>query len=70
MNPNTYTMKTRKYLGRTILPCSYQSSIQAGFHWYVESHHSPSGIPWGEENSSRFRSLRAAKEAIRESLRS
>ena len=63
-------MKTRTYFGRTILPCSYQSSVRAGFHWYVGSYHSPSGIPWGEENSPRFRSLRAAKEAARESLKS
>ena len=63
-------MKTRTYFGRTILPCSYQSSIRAGYRWYLESLHSPSGIPWGEENSSRFRSLRAAKEAVRESLKS
>ena len=61
-------MKTRKYFGHTILPCSYQSSIQAGFRWYIESLHFPSGIPWDEQNSSRFSSLRAAKEAVRESL--
>ena len=63
-------MKTRTYFGRRILPCSYQSSIQAGFRWYLKSFHAPTGIPWGEENSSRFRSLRAAKEAVRESLKS
>ena len=63
-------MKTHTYFGRTILPCSYQSSIRAGFRWYLVSLHVPTGIPWGEENSSRFRSLRAAKEAVRESLKS
>ena len=63
-------MKTRTYFGRTILPCSYQSSLQAGYRWYVESYHSPSGRPWDEQNSPRFRSLRAAKEAVRESLKS
>ncbi len=59
-------MKTRKYLSRSILPCSYAESTRSGMRWYVESLHS-TGIPYGEMDSHRFRSLRAAREWIRES---
>lgn len=60
-------MNTRKYLGREILPCSYVESTNYGFRWYVECRHQPTGIPYGEMDSKRFRSLREAREWIRES---
>ena len=58
--------KFRRYLGRSILPCSYVESTQAGYHWYVESIHSATGIPYGELDSKRVRSLAAAREYLRE----
>ena len=65
-------MKTKsfyRYLGSSIFPCSYVESTQAGYRWYVESIHSPSGIPYGEQDSKRVRSLAAAREYIRECAR-
>lgn len=59
-------MKTRTYLGYTILPCSYAENTRKGLRWYVESVHS-SGIPYGEQDCARFRSLREAKEYLRDS---
>ena len=62
-------MKTHKYLGRLILPCSYVESTQAGYRWYVESIHSATGIPYGEQDCKRVRSLAEARECIRECAR-
>ena len=63
------TPKYHRYLGHAIYPCSYVESAQAGFRWYVESIHSPSGIPYGEQDSKRVRSLAAAREYLRECAR-
>ena len=59
-------MKTHKYLGRNIFPCSYQSNTSKGYRWYVEAVHS-SGTPYDEQNCPAFRSLNAARAFIRES---
>ena len=61
--------KSHRYLNHNILPCSYVESAQAGLRWYVESIHSPSGIPYGEQDSKRVRSLAAAREYLRECAR-
>ena len=58
--------KSHRYLGSSIFPCSYVESTQAGYHWYVESIHAPTGIPYGEQDCKRVRSLAAAREYIRE----
>ena len=71
VNPS-HPMKTKsihRYLGSSILPCSYAESTQAGFRWYVESIHTATGIPYGEQDSKRVRSLAAAREYIRECAR-
>ena len=60
------TTQSHRYLGRSIIPCSYVESTQAGLRWYVESIHAPTGIPYGEQDSKRVRSLAAAREYIRE----
>ena len=66
MNP----MKTyRIYLGSRIFPCSYVESTLAGYRWYVESIHSATGIPYGEQDCKRVRSLAEAREYIRECAR-
>ena len=64
-------MKTKsyRYLGQSILPCSYVESTQAGYRWYVESIQSATGIPYGEQDCKRVRSLSAAREYIRECAR-
>lgn len=59
-------MKTHKHLGRLILPCSYAENTRKGLRWYVESVHS-SGIPYGEQDCARFRSLREVREYLRDS---
>ena len=61
--------KSHRYLNHNILPCSYVESAQAGLRWYVESIHSPSGIPYGEQDCKRVRSLSEAREYIRECVR-
>ena len=61
--------KSHRYLGRSILPCSYVESKQAGYRWYVESIHPATGIPYGEQDCKRVRSLAAAREHIRECAR-
>lgn len=58
--------KSHRYLNHNILPCSYVESTQAGYHWYVESVHSATGISYGEQDCKRVRSLSAAREYIRE----
>ena len=63
------TPKSHRYLGHNIYPCSYVESAQAGYRWYVESIHSPTGIPYGEQDCKRVRSLAAAREYIREYIR-
>ena len=62
-------MKTHKHLGSSIFPCSYAENTRKGLHWYVESIHSATGIPYGEQDSKRVRSLAAAREYIRECAR-
>ena len=49
--------KSHRYLGQNIFPCSYVESTQAGYRWYVESIHSAAGLPYGEQDSKRVRSL-------------
>ena len=61
--------KSHRYLGRSILPCSYAESAQAGYRWYVEYIHSATGIPYGEQDSKRVRSIAEAREYIRECAR-
>ena len=64
MNTNSH-----RYLNHNILPCSYVESTQAGYRWFVESVHAATGIPYGEQDSKRVRSLAAAREYIRECAR-
>ena len=64
MNP-----KSHRYLGRSILSCTCVESTQAGYRWYVESIHEATGLPYGEQDSKRVRSLAAAREYIRECAR-
>ena len=61
--------KSHRYLGQNIFPCSYVESTQAGYRWYVESIHSAAGLPYGEQDSKRVRSLAEAREYIRECAR-
>ena len=61
--------KSHRYLNHNILPCSYAESAQAGYRWYVESIHSATSIPYGEQDCKRVRSLSAAREYIRECAR-
>jgi len=61
------TTAIRSYLGRSIYPCSYVESTQAGYRWYVECIHPATKIPYGEQDSRRCRSLAEAREYIRES---
>ena len=56
----------RHYMQRPILSCSYVESREQGYRWYVPSVHPATGIPYGETDSPRYRSLAAAREAIRE----
>ena len=62
-------MTTKTYHGRNILPCSYAENTSKGLRWYVESVHSATGIPYGEQDSKRVRSLAEAREYIRECAR-
>ena len=63
-------MKTNhRYLGRSIIPCSYVESTQAGYRWFVESVHPATGIPYGEQDCKRVRSLSEAREYLRECAR-
>ena len=59
-------MKTHKYLGRLILPCSYVDNTSKGYRWYIESIHPATKIPYGEQDCARFRSLRTARAFIRD----
>jgi len=61
------TTTSHHYLGRSIYPCSYVESAQAGYRWYVECIHPVTGLPYGEQDCKRVRSLAEAREYVRES---
>lgn len=54
--------KTYSYRGYEIVPCTWAEGIHAG-RWYVRSRHE-SGTAWGDESSTHYASLAAAREAI------
>lgn len=56
--------KAQTYMGVTIHPASYEESRRAGYRWWVAIVHE-TGIPYGEMDSERYRSLADAKAAIR-----
>ena len=59
-------MEHRTCLGRSIIPCSYVENTSKGLRWYVETLHQPTGIPYDEQNSPKFSSLKAAREFVRD----
>jgi len=53
--------RTHTYRGYTIHPTS---SAQAKGPWYVQTHHSPTGLPWVEEQCPQFYTLGSVKNWI------
>lgn len=54
--------RTHTFHGRTVLPCSDVRNIDAGAHWYVQTTHGPSGLPYSEEHCPTFATLADARE--------
>lgn len=55
----------RKYLGKEIYPVQYGDKARAGFRWYVQTYHSPTGIPLDSQHCPHYFTLAQAKSEIR-----
>lgn len=58
--------KTHQYKGYKIRPAEYADRIQAGFRWYVQTYHQPTGLPYDSQHCHHFATLDQAKEHIKD----
>ncbi len=56
--------KDRKYKLRLIRPCTEANWKDHNGRWIVQSYHYHTGIPWSDEASPHYLTLRDAKVAI------
>ena len=61
--------RTHKYQGRVISPVEYADKRAQGYRWYVQTYHSPTGMPWDSQLCPHYYTLAQAKAAIDESAR-
>lgn len=56
-------MKARSYKGHNIYECERIKGEHAG-NWIVQTYHSPTGMPWSDEECPHFPTLKAARDYI------
>jgi hypothetical protein len=54
-------METKSHVER----CECEKS-QQGYRAYIQTYHQPSGLPWFEDQSTHYYSLKAAREVLKE----
>ena len=57
-----------KYKSETIYECDYPRGEHSG-RWFVQTYHSPTGMPYADELCPHYRTLADAKAAITEWIR-
>jgi hypothetical protein len=58
--------KTHQYRGFEIAPTQHAERRNAGYRWYVQTYHSPTGMAYDSQHCPHFVSLAAARESIDE----
>ena len=58
-------MRVYSYRSQLIRPCAYVDGAHAG-RWYVQSYHAPTSMRWEDSVCAHHRTLRDARQAIRE----
>jgi len=52
----------------TVEKCTHVANIKAGFKWYVQTYHNPTGLPMDETSCQKFRTKKQALEHIKDSF--
>ena len=56
--------KSHNYRGFAIEPVQYADKANAGFRWYVQIYHSPTGMAYDSQHCPHFWTLADARESI------
>ena len=59
------TMTT--YRGQRIVRCNWEEGRHRG-EWYIQTYHSPTGMPWSDEECPHYATLAQARDYIKDSL--
>lgn len=62
------TIKATRYMGVEIEPVVSCEMAAAGYRCYIQTYH-PTGMPYSHDVCAHYRTVKAAKESIREAKR-